>query len=53
MLKMNCGGGSKEEKGIMSKYNIDGYPTIIVFDNGVASPYEGKRTKEAFKAAIS
>lgn len=53
MLKMNCGGGSKEEKDIMSKYNIDGYPTIIVFDNGVASPYEGKRTKEAFKAAIS
>ena len=53
MLKMNCGGGTEEEKEIMSKYNIDGYPTIIVFDNGVASPYEGKRTKEAFKSALS
>ena len=53
MLKVNCGNGSKKEKEIMSKYNIDGYPTIIVFDNGVASPYEGKRTKEAFKEALS
>ena len=53
MLKVNCGGGTKKEKEIMSKYNIDGYPTIIVFDNGVASPYEGKRTKEAFKEALS
>ncbi len=53
MIKVNCGGGSEEEKEIMSKYNIDGYPTIIVFDNGVASPYEGKRTKEAFKSALS
>ena len=45
--------GTEEEKEIMSKFNIDGYPTIIVFDNGVASPYEGKRTKEAFKSALS
>jgi protein disulfide-isomerase-like protein len=53
MLKVNCGGGSEEEKEIMSKYNIDGYPTIIVFDNGVASPYEGKRDKESFMSALS
>ena len=53
MLKVNCGSGSEEEKEIMSKYNIDGYPTIIVFDNGVASPYEGKRDKESFMSALS
>lgn len=53
MLKVNCGSGSEEEKEIMSKYNIDGYPTIIVFDNGVASPYDGKRDKESFMSALS
>lgn len=53
MLKVNCGGGSKKEKEIMEKYNIDGYPTIILFKNGKPSPYEGARNKDAFIEALS
>ena len=53
MLKVNCGGGSEKEKEIMEKYNIDGYPTIILFTNGKPSPYEGARNKDAFIEALS
>jgi protein disulfide-isomerase-like protein len=53
MLKVNCGGGSEKEKEIMEKYNIDGYPTIILFTNGKPSPYEGARNKHAFIEALS
>ena len=34
MIKVNCGEGTKEDKEIMKKYDIDGYPTIIIFENG-------------------
>jgi len=48
--------GSKEAKGetaaenqaLMDKYKIDGFPTILVFQNGKSVPYEGPRTVEAF-----
>ncbi len=53
MIKINCGGGSKKEKEIMEKYNIDGYPTKILFTNGKPSPYEGARNKDAFIEALS
>ena len=48
MIKVNCGGGTDHDKEIMEKYSIDGYPTIIVFEDGSATPYSGKRTKEDF-----
>lgn len=47
MVKINCGEGTPEQKKIMSKYEVDGYPTILIVDNGKASPYEGDRTEEA------
>jgi len=53
MLKINCGGGSEKEKELMEKYNIDGYPTIILFKDGKPSPYEGARNKDAFIEALS
>ena len=37
-----------ENKAIMEKYNITGFPTILVFQNGEAVPYEGSRTVDAF-----
>jgi len=46
MIKVNCGEGTKEDKAIMEKYDIDGYPTIIIFEDGTPSKYEGKRSKE-------
>lgn len=52
MIKVNCGGGTDSDKEIMEKYSIDGYPTIIVFENGNATPYNGKRTKEDFIEAF-
>ena len=48
MIKVNCGEGTKEEKAIMDKYDIDGYPTIIIFQDGKPSKYEGNRNKEDF-----
>jgi protein disulfide-isomerase-like protein len=53
MLKINCGGGSEKEKELMEKYNIDGYPTIILFKDGKPTPYEGARNKDAFIEALS
>ena len=52
MVKINCGDGTPEQKEIMSKYNIDGYPTILIIKNGVATPYEGERTKSSFISTV-
>ena len=53
MIKINCGGDSEEEKEIMKKYNIDGYPTILIFENGKPTMYDDERTKESFIKTIS
>jgi len=53
MIKVNCGGGTEKDKELMSKYNIEGYPTIIIFDNGTPSEYSGKRTKDDFLSIFS
>jgi thiol-disulfide isomerase/thioredoxin len=37
-----------ENKAIMDKYGVEGFPTIILLQNGKAVPYEGPRTVEAF-----
>ena len=52
MVKINCGEGTPEQKKIMSKYDVDGYPTILIVDNGKATPYEGDRTEEALLKQI-
>jgi len=48
MIKVNCGEGTKDDKAVMEKYNIDGYPTIIIFQDGKPSKYEGNRSKDDF-----
>jgi protein disulfide-isomerase-like protein len=54
MLKINCSKQDDEQlNDIMSQYKVKGYPTIIIFDDGKATPYEGERTVEAFKEALS
>lgn len=54
MIRRNVGVRTKDKEKeaenniLMEKYNIDGFPTLFVFQNGKAVPYEGPRTVEAF-----
>ena len=52
MIKVNCGEGTKDDKKIMEKYDVDGYPTIIIFEDGKPTKYDGKRTKEDLLAIV-
>lgn len=52
MVQVNVGEGTEKDKEISEKYEIDGYPTIMLFKNGKAVPYEGPRTEEGFMNAI-
>ena len=53
MIKVNCGEGTEKDKEIMKKYNIEGYPTIIVFKNGSPSVYNGERDVNSFKGVFN
>lgn len=45
LFKVECGkpNENKEHLEIMEKYNIKGYPSIMIFENGSASEYTGNR----------
>jgi len=48
MLKVNVGDGTEEQKKTMSEYGIQGFPTIIIFENGISKgPFES-RDKNSF-----
>jgi protein-disulfide isomerase-like protein with CxxC motif len=53
MIKVDVGGKTEEQKAIVEKYGIDGFPTILIFKNGTPEPYEGKRSAEDFLNALS
>ena len=53
MLKINCADESTKTQELAAKYKVDGYPTIIIFDDGTPSDYTGSRTAEDFLAALS
>lgn len=48
MMKVNCGNASenKTQSSLMEKYNIKGYPTILLFENGNATEYSGNRNEK-------
>ena len=48
MIKLDVGGKTPDQREIMDKYQIDGFPTILVFQNGVPVPYQGSRTTDDF-----
>jgi|TARA_B110000483_G_scaffold28033_1_gene33987 thiol:disulfide interchange protein len=48
MLKLNVGDGKPEQKEMMEKYNISGFPTIIMFENGENKGVLEKRDKNSF-----
>ena len=54
MFMVNCGGDSADEKKIMKDYSVDGFPTILIFNNGVyEKTYAGGRTKEEIILELS
>jgi len=53
MIKMDVGGKTPEQKELMTKYQIDGFPTILVFQNGTPVPYQGDRTVDAFLQTLT
>ena len=53
MLKVNVGGESDEEKALLKKYNIDGFPTVMIFQSGNGTPYEGEKSTEALLALLA
>jgi protein disulfide-isomerase-like protein len=52
MIKVDVGGKSKEEQALVEKYGVDGFPTILVFQNGSHEPYQGERSVDAFLKAL-
>jgi protein disulfide-isomerase len=52
MIKVDVGGKSKEEAALAEKYGVDGFPTILIFQNGSHEPYNGARSADAFLKAL-
>ena len=48
MVMIDVGGKKPEQQELINKYKIDGFPTILVFQNGKPEPYSGKRDVDAF-----
>jgi thiol-disulfide isomerase/thioredoxin len=60
MVQIDVGGNDndseetkKKNAEITKKYNINGYPTIMLFSNGTQTPYEGPRTVDGFIGAFN
>jgi thioredoxin-like negative regulator of GroEL len=60
LWKVNVGGNdspndaSEEQKQLGSKYPIQGYPTILIFENGkMVNEYQGERSEEGFTQALA
>jgi protein disulfide-isomerase-like protein len=53
MIKINCGDKDEKSSELMSKYNVEGFPTIIIFDNGTPTEYNGGRKAEDFLSVFS
>ena len=52
MIQVDVGGKTPEQKELMDKYQIDGFPTILLFQNGQPTPYQGSRSVDAFLASL-
>ena len=50
MVKVNLGGDDSKNEEIMAKYNVDGFPTVALLNNGnLQQVYQGERTKSGLK----
>jgi protein disulfide-isomerase-like protein len=56
LVKVNVGDSSSENEEIMKKYNVDGFPTVVLVDNSSGNTnlnvYEGERTKEGLEEFV-
>ena len=43
---------ASEDPDTIQKHNINGFPTIVLFDNGKKTVHKGERTKNAFKQFV-
>ena len=48
MIKVDVGEGTPEQKKMMEKYDVQGFPTILVFENGEYIAKHEERSKESF-----
>jgi len=48
MIKINCGDKEGKSADLMTKYKVDGFPTIIIFEDGEPKEYKGGRTADDF-----
>ena len=51
MIKIDAGGKSPEQQKIAQKYQVDGFPTVSLYENGSkVEDYVGDRTEDAIVA---
>jgi thiol:disulfide interchange protein len=48
MIKINVGEQTDEQQALLAKYHIDGFPTVLIFQNGTASSYQGDYKEAMF-----
>lgn len=48
MIKVDVGEGTPEQKKMMEKYDVQGFPTILVFENGEYVSKHEERSKKSF-----
>lgn len=48
MIKVDVGEGTSEQKKMMEKYDVQGFPTILVFENGEYVSKHEERSKKSF-----
>ena len=55
MIKVECGKPDENNahRELMEKYEIEGYPTILVFKDGKATKYEGKRDENSLLSYLN
>lgn len=54
MIKINVGENNSEQKQIVDKYKIKGYPTILVLKNGsIERTYEGGRDEKSLISYVN
>lgn len=54
MISVNVGEKDDMSSKLSEKYQVDGFPTVIIFSNGkMSGSYDGPRTKEGLLEALS